>query len=97
MENNEENGSNPSFPSMRIRKVNVEVLLSILSEMFEKGIDYVDIYGQENTNENQDMIGFSFSKEYMNEEFAHNFDSFDVSENEKTHAKFPDEDLNDLI
>lgn len=96
MAENNENNILPSLPPMRIRKVNVEVLISLLSDMFDKGIDFVDIYGQENSEENQDMIGFSFCKEYMNEEFAHNFDDFN-EQGEHTPVIFPDEDLNELI
>lgn len=96
MENNENNMPH-SLPPMRIRKVNVEVLLSLLQEMFDRGIDYVDIYGQQQEEENHDMIGFSFSKEYMNEEYAHNFDNFDISKEDETHVTFKSEDLDDLI
>jgi hypothetical protein len=94
MENNKEH----TLPPLRIKKVNVELLISLLADLYDKGIDYVDIYGEsKSANEENDIIGFSFCKEYMNPEFVDNFDKFDNPDGEeKKHISLSEEDLNDL-
>lgn len=94
MENNKEH----TLPPLRIKKVNVELLISLLADLYDKGIDYVDIYGEsKSANEENDIIGFSFCKEYMNPEFADNFDKFDNPDGEdKKRISLSEEDLNDL-
>lgn len=82
--------------NMKIRRVHLLSLLQILSEIYDKGVDFVDIYGV--IEDGQDTIGIAFSKSYMNEEFA---DQFDIFTNEQlptnVKVKLSDEDLNQLI
>ena len=78
--------------NVRIRKIHLDTLIKVLVEMYDKGVDYIDIIGE--INDVQDSIGISFSKEYMNEDMQKNFDNIDAGE-EKT--DFSGEDLNQLI
>jgi len=91
MENNE----------LSIKQVNVFALIQILTELYDKGVDFVNIHGT--NDENQDSIEFSFSKEYMDEEYKATFDEFDVEfnkelgEDNNIKVKLSDKDLDELI
>jgi hypothetical protein len=78
---------------VRIRKVHLQTFLDILTDLFDKGVDYVDIIGT--LDDDQDSIGISFSKEYMAEEYMENFDNIPVKE--KIDVKLSDDDLNQLL
>jgi hypothetical protein len=78
---------------VRIRKVHLQTLLDILADLFDKGVDYIDIIGT--LHDEQDSLGLSFSKEYMAEEYMANFDNIDIPNQLKTNLS--DDDLNQLI
>lgn len=61
----------------RIRKVHVESFIAILSDLFQKGVDYVDVYGV--AGDPADSIGLSFSKDYMSKDMETNFDEMTFS------------------
>lgn len=82
--------------NIRIRKIHLQSLIQTLSEIWDRGVDFVDIHGV--IEDGQDTIGISFCKSYMDEEFAEEFDNFgeeQISSNIK--VKLSDEDLNQLI
>lgn len=81
---------------LRIRKVHLVSLMNILQNIYDRGVDFVDVYG---TIENgQDTIGISFSKDYMDEDFTDNFDNFNEEQlPSRLDVKLSDKDLNDLI
>jgi hypothetical protein len=85
--------------NLRIKKVPLETFLDILSDLFDKGVDYVDIAGTDEEN----GITISFCKEYMSEEFAENFDAIPTTtkSSEEININLPSDsdvdDLNDLI
>jgi len=92
--------------NVRIRKVHVESFIAILSDLFEKGVDYVDVYGV--AGDPADSIGLSFSKEYMSKDLEENFENMTFtdgkqeSEDEKPQADFKidlsnNDDLNQLL
>lgn len=62
---------------VRIRKVHIQSFIAILKDLFEKGVDYVDVYGV--AGDPADSIGLSFSKDYMSEEMNSNFDEMTFS------------------
>jgi len=78
---------------VRIRKVHLQTFLDILTDLFDKGVDYVDIIGT--LDDEQDSIGISFSKEYMAEEYMENFDNIPVKD--QIDIKLSDDDLNQLL
>ena len=81
---------------MRIRKVHLMSLMSILSDIYDKGVDFIDIYGI--IEDGQDTVGVSFSKSYMDNELADNFDVFTEEQlPSKMNIKLSDDDLNELI
>ena len=73
--------------------MHLQTLLDILSDLFDKGVDFVDIIGT--LDDEQDSLGISFSKDYMAEEYMNNFDNIDIPNQMKTNLS--DDDLNQLI
>jgi len=86
--------------NIKIRKVPVEAFLNLLSDLFEQGVDYIDIIGM--LDEKQDTIGIAFSKDYMSEDMQDNFEDITPITVNKTADTIKinlsnDEDLNQLI
>lgn len=83
--------------NIKIRKVPLEMFIEILTDLYNKGVDYVDIIGI--LDETQDSIGISFCKDYMDEELKDNFDKIPVSvkKNDQINISLSDEDLNQLL
>lgn len=91
MENNEE---------VRLRKIPLSIFIDTLLDLFNSGVDYVDIIGK--NNEEQDVIGISFSDDYMSKQYKENFDELadDTEEPDEPtikNIKLSDEDLNQLL
>ena len=76
--------------NMKIRKIDLETLIDILTDIYNKGVDYVDIIGI--PGDEQDSLAVSFSKEYMSKEHVNNFDNIDSDD-----GNLSDEDLNQLL
>ena len=49
-----------------LRKIPLEIFIDVLMDIYEQGVDFVDIVGI--NNEIQDEIGVMFTKEYVNAE-----------------------------
>lgn len=90
----------------RIRKINIEGLINLLHDIWDRGVDYVDISGRQNEGEGEDILSLSFCKEYMDEEYRDRFeeigeeemgDNLPFKETENIEIKLSDEDLNNLI
>lgn len=81
---------------IRLKKIPVDKLIDLLVELYNRGVDYIDISGV--PDEEQDKIAISFSKDYMTDEGKKNFEDapIDLSD-EFFNTKLSDEDLNDLI
>lgn len=82
-----------------IRMIDVEALIEILTMLWNKGIDYVDIRGSK--GEISDSVTFSFSKEYISEDHKDEYDDMFVNEDPSkeniTTIKLTDENINDLL
>lgn len=83
--------------NVKIRKIHLDTLLKVLVEMYDKGVDYIDIVGE--IKDVQDTIGISFCEDYMNKDMRENFDKItsDVEEEEEPIFLKDDDDLNQLI
>jgi hypothetical protein len=86
--------------NVKIRKVPVEAFLNLLADLFDQGVDYIDIVGI--LDDNQDSIGIAFSREYMSEDMQENFDDITPITVNKTSDKIrinlsSNEDLNQII
>lgn len=82
---------------VNIEKVPLQKLIDILVEMYNNGVDYIDITGVK--GEKKDYMAIGFNKEYMCPEAQENFDKIPntISEEDITKRKLSDEDINDLI
>ena len=84
---------------MTVKKIPIDELIDILSDLYEKGIDYIDLVGSADDN----RISIIFSKDYLCEEAREDIDeiaedlTIEISEDLFITGKLSDEDLNELI
>ena len=76
---------------IRFRKINLQLLLDALTNIWDSGADYVDIIGIQ--GEDQDVINIVVKEEYMSEEETDVYDD----EEEDDDQPLSDEDINNLI
>jgi hypothetical protein len=69
-----------------IKKVPLDEIIDFFMDLYNKGVDFIDIIASEKDN----RISVIFSEEYINEEALDNFE-LDVD------PKLTDEDFNQLI
>lgn len=69
---------------IRLKKIPLRAFLEALTDIYERGVDYVDIIGV--PGEEQDSIGISVKEDY-----------FAKDEDEEEEGPLSDEDLNQLI
>jgi len=83
--------------NLRIRKVEVNAFIDVLVDLYNQGVDYVDIIGI--LDDVQDSLAISFSKEYMSKDMESNFNEMVSGETdtEQINIKLSDDDLNQLI
>jgi len=55
-----------------VRKIPLDGLIDHLVEIYQLGVNFIDIQGEQ--GEEYDLINILFAKEYMEEEFQDNFD-----------------------
>jgi len=84
-----------------VKKVHLDTFIHLLVELYNKGVEYIDIY-QMPIQDDKDVVGISFTEEYMNSEMADNFDELTkmadrVEEEEDDDSSLTDDDLNQLI
>lgn len=89
--------SNNQSNKVKIRKVPIDVVMRILGNLYDDGVDFVDFHGI--IGEDEDTLGISFSKDYMDPELAQQFEDMeedDMSE-EQIKVKLSDDDIDKLI
>lgn len=70
--------------------------MTMLQEIYDKGVNFIDIHGV--LEENQDTVNISFCKAYMDEEYEKDFDIIGEEQfPSKVEVKFSDEDLEQLL
>jgi hypothetical protein len=74
-----------------IKKVPLDEIIDVFMDLYNKGVDFIDIIASETDN----RISVIFSEEYINEEAVDNFELKDVEIDLDT--KLTDEDFNQLI
>ena len=77
---------------VRLRKIPLNVFIQALMDVYNTGVDYIDIIGK--PDEEQDTIGIAFCEEYMSKEEETNEE--DLKEQIKN-INLSDEDLNQLL
>ena len=84
---------------VRLKKIPLEIFLDALEELYNMGLEYIDIVGI--NGEEQDTIGLAYSKDYMtqdlNDDIQKALDEIEKYDNEiKKDIKLSDDDLNQL-
>lgn len=59
-------------PIFKIKKMPLEDLLGILIELYESGVDYVDM-SSDNSDPQQDKLIIQADEEYINPDFAEDY------------------------
>jgi len=81
---------------LTIRKIPLDGFIDILMDLYNKGVDYIDITGV--TNEHSDKMAISFTSEYMMEGVEENFeDTPPLDIKDLLNQKLSQEDLDELI
>ena len=79
---------------VKIEKIPLDRLSDTLVELYNKGIDYIDIAGVPGTE--YDSMAIAFNRDYMTEQGKKNFGELD-EEIEIKPNKLTDDDINYLI
>jgi|APGre2960657404_1045060.scaffolds.fasta_scaffold36144_4 hypothetical protein len=84
---------------VRLKKIPLEIFLDALEELYNMGLEYIDIVGI--NGEEQDTIGLAYSKDYMSQDLHEDIqkamDEIEKYDNEiKKDIKLSDDDLNQL-
>lgn len=81
---------------VRIQKIPLDKLIDTLVDLYNQGVDYIDISGV--PGEEFDRMAIVFTKDYMTEEGAKNIETFEEKlDLQIRQPKLTDEDLNQLI
>jgi hypothetical protein len=80
---------------VKIQKIPLDRLIETLVDLYNKGIDYVDISGVPGID--QDRMAIVFTRDYMTEEGKKNFGEADELDLEIGPSKLTDDDINQLI
>ena len=81
---------------LTIKKIPLDSFIDILMDLYNKGVDYIDITGV--TNEHMDKMAISFTSDYMMEGSEENFENappLDIKD--LLNQKLSEEDLDQLI
>lgn len=86
-----------------IAKVPLDDLIEILTDLYNRGVDYIDILAPDDPSED-DRMTIKFTKEYMSEEaLAEDEDPLEDNEEDivdikiTANTKLSDDDLNQLL
>jgi hypothetical protein len=79
---------------VKIEKIPLDRLIDTLVELYNKGIDYIDIAGV--PGKEYDSMAIAFNRDYMTEQGKKNFAELDEGIEIKP-GKLTDDDLNFLI
>jgi len=81
---------------IRIQKIPLDKLIDTLVDLYNQGVDYIDISGV--PGEEFDRMAIVFTKDYMTEEGAKTIEKFEETlDLQIKEPKLTDEDLNQLI
>jgi hypothetical protein len=80
---------------VRLKKIPLGVFIQALMDVYNGGVDFIDIIGT--PGEEQDTIGIAFTDEYMSKEEDETPETEETKEEEIKNIKLSDEDLNQLL
>lgn len=86
-----------------IKKIPLDDLIEILTDLYNRGVDYIDILAPEDPTED-DRMTIKFTQEYMSEEALDSLTEDELANDEEdildikiTANKLSDDDLNQLL
>jgi hypothetical protein len=83
--------------SLKLNKIPITALMQILGELFEDGVDFIDIEGEGSGKEEEsDRIKVTVRPEYYSEE-PEIFTKLEQEDTIDNDEKLTDDDINDLI
>ena len=87
MENNE----------VSIQKIPLNNFIDVLVDLYNRGVDFIDIIGTQ--GDQKDYMAITFSKDYMSEDAIEDFenDPMIITKEDITNHKLSEKDINDLI
>ena len=78
---------------LRLKKIPLKVFLEALTDIYNRGVDYVDIIGT--PGEEQDSIGIAIKEEYFSKDILDDEDDDEFDNRED--KSLSDDDLNQLL
>jgi hypothetical protein len=95
--NKKKNTKNMAKKSLKLNKIPITALMQILGELFEEGVDFIDIEGEGSEKEEEsDRIKVTVRPEYYSEE-PEIFTKLEQGDTIDNDEKLTDDDINDLI
>ena len=101
--NKKKNTKNMAKKSLKLNKIPITALMQILGELFEEGVDFIDIEGEgSGKEEGSDRIKVTVRPEYYSEEpeiftKLEQEDKLDDDDGGESDGKLSDDDINNLI
>jgi hypothetical protein len=80
---------------IRLRKIPLSVFIQALTDIYNSGVDYVDLIGV--PDEEQDTIGIAFCDEYLSKEEESPEETLENLKEQIKNINLSDEDLNQLL
>ncbi len=84
--------------NVKIRAINITLMMEALETLFSKGVDYIDIH---QSKEDEDTLVFYFTKDYINEKYRKSFEEEfgtpDELNEPKETIRLTQEDINKLL
>jgi hypothetical protein len=77
-----------------IKKIPLSQLMDVLIDLYNRGVDYIDLIGEK--GEDQDKMHIVFTSDYMSEESAEKLTE-EIPNYIEIQTKLTDEDLNQLL
>jgi len=83
--------------TVTIQKIPLNNFIDVLIDLYNRGVDFIDIVGTQ--GKDKDYMGITFSRDYMSEEAIDDFedDSTIITKEDITNHKLSEKDINDLI
>jgi len=80
-----------------IQKIPLNNFIDVLVDLYNRGVDFIDIVGTQ--GDEKDYMAITFSKDYMSEEAIDDFenDPTIITKEDITNHKLSEKDINDLI
>lgn len=86
---------NKDSNQVRLKKIPLGVFIQALMDIYNTGVDYVDIIGV--PGEEQDTIGIAFCDEYLSKEEEETEEDIEDLKEQIKNINLSDEDLNQLL